>query len=312
LPASRFLSPRSLCSHSCFSYQATHVFVIFGEHGIFKANPSFDASLCNKAKVSSERSQTSAISGFGGFLHVCNELSMSSFGFEGYFVSNFYPASVVSQTSCIVAKADCRLLLSSIHNADFIDTLRKAALVRTQWLAMRSHQAVQVLGLARPSQRTGNYLLNARMQNWLASQCYPKGPYRRALMNKDDYDAIALRWKEAREQSREARLGKFTAIQKPSPQVACLYASSVQSSVLRSKTLQKIHNRLDATQVHGSSYAHSPHVFREPRSKPWVAEATAIMQARKSMNPSVSVDELLRTSSCSRIAAQGFSKVTNN
>jgi hypothetical protein len=35
------------------------------------------------------------------------------------------------------------------------------------------------------------------------------------------------------------------------------------------------------------------------------------MQARKSLNPRVSVDDLLRTSSCSRIAAQGFSKVTS-
>ncbi len=48
----------------------------------------------------------SATGAFGGFLHLCNELTVSSFGLEGYFVSNYYSASVVSQTNCIVARAD--------------------------------------------------------------------------------------------------------------------------------------------------------------------------------------------------------------
>ena len=98
---------------------------------------------------------------------------------------------------------------------------------------------------------------------------------------------------------------KFLLIEKPSPQVACLYASSVQSSVVRSKTK----GRLDATQIHEAHHANATQVIREARAKPWIAEATAMMQVRKSMNPSVSAEDMLQTSSCSRIAAQGFSKV---
>lgn len=297
---------------SIFFYQASHVFVIFGEHSTYKANPSFDTSLCNKAKTLRipERNQSSAVSGYGGFLHVANELSVSSFGFEGYFVSNFYPVSVVSQESCVVAKADCLMLLSSIQNVDFIDTLRKAALLRTNWLAMRSQQAVQVLGSAKPSQDTGNYFQKIRMQSWLGSQVYPKGPYRKALMNKDDYNAISLRWREAREELQKKRLQNFLSIEKPSPQVACLYASSVQSTIVRLKTAQKPQSRLDATQIHGLCQTNDTKCFRELRSKPWIAEATAIMKVRKSMNPSISAQDMLQTSTCSRIAAQGFSKVT--
>ena len=78
-------------SRLSFCHQATHIFVIFGQHSIFKANPSFDESLCQKAKVISERNNSSAISGYGGFLHICNELSTSSFGFEGHFVSSPLP-----------------------------------------------------------------------------------------------------------------------------------------------------------------------------------------------------------------------------
>jgi hypothetical protein len=294
-----------------FFFQASHVYVIFGEHSTYKANPSFDTSLCNKAKTLRipERNQSSAVSGYGGFLHVANELSVSTFGFEGYFVSNFYPVSVVSQEACVVAKADCRMLLSSIQNVGFIDTLRKAALLRTNWLAMRSQQAVQVLGLAKPSQGTGNYFQKIRMQSWLGSQVYPKGPYRKALMNKDDYDAISLRWREAREDLQKKRLQNFLSIEKPSPQVACLYASSVQSTIVRLKTAQKPEIRLDATQIHGSCHANDTKNFRELRSKPWIAEATAIMKVRKTMNPSISAQDMLQTSACSRIAAQGFSKV---
>jgi hypothetical protein len=287
------------------------VFVIFGEHSIFKANPSFDASLCNTAKTLSARNQSSAISGYGGFLHLANELSISSFGFEGYFVSNFYPVSVVSQTTCIVAKADCRLLLSSIQNIDFIDILRKAALLRTQWLAMRSHQAVQVLGLT-PASHGGivNNSQNARMSNWLGSQVESKGQYRKALMSKDDYAAIASRWRDAREVLQKKRLQKFLSNEKPSPKVASLYASSVQSSVLLLKQVQKTKVLLDATQIHVTHRANDSPIFREARSKPWIAEATSIMQVRKSMNPPVSAEDMLQTSSCSRIAAQSFSKVT--
>jgi hypothetical protein len=236
---------------------------------------------------------------------VTNELSTSVFGFEGYFASNFYPASVVSQSTCIVAKADCRLLLSVIHNADFIDTIRNAALLRTQWLAMRSHQAVQVLGSAKPHQSTVNYLQDLRMHSWLGSKSYPKGQYRKALMNKDDYIAIASRWREARQELQKNRLHKFLSIEKPSPQVACLYASSVQSSVARSKTK----GRLDATQIHEEQNANATRIIRGARAKPWINEATAMMQVRKSMNPSVSAEAMLQMSSCSRIAAQGFSKV---
>jgi hypothetical protein len=289
--------------------QATHVFVIFGEHGIFKANPCFDASLCNKAKIPSERNQSSATGGFGGFLHLCNESTISSFGFEGYFVSNFYSASVVSQSNCIVAKADCRQVLSAIQNVDFINTIRSSALARTQWLAMRSHQAVQVMGTAKPIQRASNYLQSVRMQNFLGTQSYPKGPYRKALMNKDDYDAITLRWRDARQDLQQNRLRKFLLVETPLPQVACLYASSVQSSAARSKKMEKSQTLLNATQVHGSPHACIDQVFREARVKPWIAEATAIMKFRKSMNPRASAEDMLRTSSCSRIAAQGFSKV---
>ncbi len=295
-------------SHSCF--QAAQIFVIFGEHSIFKANPSFDASLCNKAKISTQHNHSSATGAFGGFLHLCNEPTVSSFGFEGYFVSNYYPASVVSQTNCIVARADCRQLLSAIQNVDYINTLRESALARTQWLAMRSHHAVQVLDTAKLSQRSNNYLQSVRMQNFLGSQVYPKGPYRKALMNKDDYDAIASRWRQARQDLQQNRLRKFLKVETPLPQVACLYASSVQSSTARSKKMEKSRALLDATQIHGARHLEAEQVFRETRSKPWIAEATAIMKFRKTMNPRQSVEDMLRKSSCSRIAAQGFSKVT--
>jgi hypothetical protein len=242
-------------------------------------------------------------------LHLCNESTISSFGFEGYFASNFYAASVVSQSNCIVAKADCRQVLSAIQNVDFINTIRNSALARTQWLAMRSHQAVQVMGTSKPIQRAGNYLQSVRMQNFLGTQSYPKGPYRKALMNKEDYDAIALRWREARQDLQQNRLRKFLLVETPLPQVACLYASSVQSSAARSKKMEKSQTLFNATQVHVSTHACVDQVFREARAKPWIAEATAIMKFRKSMNPRASAEEMLRTSSCSRIAAQGFSKV---
>jgi hypothetical protein len=283
-------------------------------------------------------------------LHICNELSTSSFGFEGHFVSSplpqfhsnpsptiysnpslsslprsplprsplppplqvsqFYPASVVSSSNCIVAKADCRVVLSLIQNVDFIDALRTAALARTQWLAMRSHQAVQVLGVTKlPPTKVLNYFQNIQLQSWLGSRVYPPGPYRKALMNKEDYDAIALRWKEARQVLQQDRMKKFLSPQNPLPQVACLNASSVQSSAVRSKQAQKKQNRLESTRIHRVSEEHATQKFREPRAKPWIAEATAIMQVRKSMNPTISAADMLRTSSCSKTAAQGFSKV---
>ncbi len=252
----------------------------------------------------------SATGAFGGFLHLCNELTVSSFGLEGYFVSNYYSASVVSQTNCIVARADCRQLLSAIQNVEYINTLRISALARTQWLAIRSHRAVQVLGTAKTSQNPVNYLQSVRMQKFLGSQVYPKGIYRKALMNKEDYDAITSRWREARQNLQQNRLRNFLSIETPLPQVACLYASSVQSSAARSKQMQKSQSLLDATQVHGVHHLKAEQIFREPRSKPWIAEATAIMKFRKSVNPRETAEDMLRKSSCSRIAAQGFSKVT--
>ena len=242
-------------------------------------------------------------------MHISNELSTSSFGFEGHFVSNFYPVSVVSSSNCIVAKADCRSVLSLIQNVDFIDTLRNAALARTQWLAMRSHQAVQVLDVTKPPQPIVNYFQNLKLQSWLGLRVYPPGLYRKALMNKDDYDAVALRWSEARQFLKKTRLNKFLSTENPVPQVACLYASLVQNSVARSKQIQQKQNRLDATRIHGVSDAQNAHKFREPRVKTWIAEATAVRLVHKQMNPIVTAADMLRSSSCSKTAAQGFSKV---
>jgi hypothetical protein len=243
-------------------------------------------------------------------MHICNELSVSSFGFEGYFSSNFYPASVVSISNCVVAKADCRLLLSLIQNIDLIDKLRTAALSRTQWLAMRSHQAVQVLEVVPQSRQKTDYLQSIRLKSWLGSHDCSKGLYRKALMNKDDYDTISMRWREARQDLQRNRLNQFLSVEKSSPSVSSLYATRAQISIERSKCAPITKTRFNSTQLHGKTDVNDAPNYRDVRSRPWIAEATILTQSRKAMNPNVSANDMLRTFRCSRIASQGFSKVT--